>query len=121
MRKLLLISALALLAPSAASAADLSGAWKIVADVGGMMVDVGCTFTQQGANLTGTCARTDTPGEKPAAVTGTLDGSTVKWAYDVTFNDMPLHVAYTGQATSDTAMTGTIDVLGTSGTFTASK
>ena len=121
MRKLLLISALAVLAPGVASAADLSGAWKLAVDVSGMMINITCNLTQQGAALSGTCARTDAAGEKPSAVTGSVDGSTAKWAYDVDFNGMPLHIAYTGNVTSDTAMTGTLDVAGGSGTFTATK
>ena len=120
MNRLAMIAALAALAPGVAAAADLSGAWKIVANVNDMPVPVACKFTETGAALSGTCGRTDAP-ETPGAVTGTVDGSTVKWAYDVKFQDMPLHVAYTGTITSDTAMSGTLDVAGGSGTFTASK
>ena len=120
MNRIAIIAAVALLAPGVAAAADLSGAWKLDVKVNDMSIPVTCTFTDTGGALSGTCARTD-DGSKTAALTGTLDGSTAKWAYDVTFQDMPLHIAYTGAMTSDTAMTGTLDVAGGMGTFTATK
>ena len=120
MNRLAIIAAVALLVPGAASAADLSGVWKLVVNVQDMPVPVTCNFTDKGGALSGTCARSD-GSEKPAAVSGTVDGSTAKWAYDVTFQDMPLHLAYTGAIASDTAMSGTLDVAGGTGTFTASK
>ena len=122
MKKLLIAAAAAaLFAPSLASAADLSGVWKIVANVQDMTVDVTCDLTEQGAALSGTCGRTDAGGETPVATSGTVDGSTAKWAYDVNFQGMPLHIAYTGDVKSDTAMEGTLDVAGGQGTFTATK
>ncbi len=115
-------AAVALALPCSASAADLSGAWKIVADVGGMMINVTCNFTEQGSALSGTCGRTDADAtETPVETTGSVDGATAKWAYDVKFQDMPLHIAYTANVKSDSAMDGTLDVAGGSGTFTATK
>jgi hypothetical protein len=120
MKKLCLYAAVAALVPAAASAANLTGAWKLDVDVGGQAVPVACNFTQSGAALTGTCNRSD-GGEKPAAVTGTVDGSTAKFAYDVSFQDMPLHIAYTATLSSDTAMTGSLDVAGQTGAFKGAK
>ncbi len=120
MKKLALIAIAVLLAPAAASAADLSGAWKLVVMVADMTVPISCTFADASGALTGTCNRTD-QAESPSALTGTLDGAKAKWAYDVKFQDMPLHIEYAGDLSSDTAMTGTISVAGQSGTFTASK
>jgi hypothetical protein len=120
MKKLLLIGAAALLVPGIAAAADLTGSWKLDLNIADMKVPVGCTLIQTGAALTGTCNRTDQE-EKPNAVTGAVDGAVAKFAYNVDFGDMPLHVAYTGNITSDTAMSGTLEVAGTMGTFTGAK
>lgn len=115
-------AAAALALPGLASAADLSGAWKLVVTVGDMTVHVSCNLMQAGASLTGTCGRTDEGFvEKPAAVTGSVDGSAAKWSYSISFQDMPLALAYTGAATSDTAMSGKISVAGQDGTFTGTK
>ena len=120
MNRLAIIAAVSVLAPGVASAADLSGAWKLDVKVNDMSIPVACTFANAGGALSGTCNRTD-DGSKPAPLTGTLAGSAAKWVYDVTFQDMPLHIAYTGNMTSDTAMSGTLDVAGGMGTFTATK
>ena len=108
--------------PGLASAADLSGPWKLVANVAGMTVNIGCNLKQTGADLSGTCGRTDGDApEKPAAVTGKVDGSVATWSYSVTFSDMPLKLDYTGNVKSDTAMDGKISVAGMDGTFTGTK
>ena len=128
MRKFLILAAAAAAAagaltlPGLASAADLSGAWKLTVDVGGMTVHVACDLKQAGADLGGTCNRTDADNvEKPTPITGKVDGSTATWSYSVSFGDMPLKVDYTGTASSDTAMTGKISVAGMDGTFTGTK
>ncbi len=108
----------ALLAPGLASAAP--EAWKIVAVVGGQTVPVNCTLSRDGDALSGTCARAD-GSETPVPATGSVNGSDVKLAYDVKFQDMPLHIAYTGTLQSDGSVSGSIDVAGQTGTFTASK
>ena len=115
-------AAAALSLPGLASAADLSGPWKLVVDVAGMTVHIGCDFKQSGADLSGTCNRTDgdTP-EKPTAITGKVDGSTAAWSYSISFSDMPLKLDYTGTVKSDTAMDGKISVAGMDGTFTGTK
>jgi len=109
----------ALLAPGIAAAADLSGKWKIDLNIGGMEFHAECTMTQAAAALTGSCAGAD--GAPPSAVTGSVDGSTAKFAYDITYQGNPMHVAYTGNVKSDTAMEGAVDVQIAQGTFTAAK
>ena len=124
MKKLSIVAAClgALALPGLASAADLSGAWKLVVTVGDMTVHVSCDLKQSGADLSGACARTDSEAaEKPAPVTGKVDGSTAAWSYSVTFGDMPLKLDYTGAVKSDTAMDGKISVAGQDGTFTGTK
>ena len=116
--KKLLIAAAVLLAPTAASAADLSGVWKLNLDIAGMMIPLACTFTETGQTLGGTCDGAD---GKPAAVTGAIDGSKVTWAYDTKFQDMPMHVAYTGEIKADASIGGAVDASGNAGTFTGTK
>ncbi len=114
--------AAALALPGLASAADLSGAWKLVVNVGGMTVHVSCDLKQSGADLSGTCNRTDPEAvEKPTPTTGKVDGSTAAFSYSVSFGDMPLKLDYTGAVKSDTAMDGKISVAGMDGTFTGTK
>jgi hypothetical protein len=79
-----------------------------------------CDMKEDGAALSGMCTGSD---EKPApvAMSGAVDGSNVKWAYDITYNGSPMHVAYTGKVESDTAMDGAVDVQIAQGTFKAAK
>ena len=119
-------AACALMLPGLASAADVSGAWKVVISVADMSFHANCTFAQAAAALTGTCVPADPPADgapapKPSATTGSVDGSNVKFGYDISFGDMMLHLDYTGALTSDTAMAGKLDVAGMEGTFTATK
>jgi hypothetical protein len=108
--------------PGMASAADLSGAWKLVVNVADMTVHVSCDLKQSGADLAGTCNRTDADGaEKPTAITGKVDGSTATWSYSISMGDMPLKLDYTGTVASDTAMSGKISVAGMDGKFTGTK
>ena len=115
-------AACALALPGLASAADLTGAWKLTISVADMTVHVACDLKQSGADLTGTCGRTDADSaEKPAAVTGKVDGASATWSYSVSFQDMPLKLDYVGNVKSDTAIDGKISVAGQDGTFTGTK
>jgi hypothetical protein len=118
MKTLLIAAAALVLAPAVASAADLSGMWKLNLNIADMAIPLGCTLSQSGGALTGTCDGAD---GKPCQVTGTVDGTKVAFAYDTTFQDMPMHVAYTGEMKSDTSMAGAVAVPGASGTFTGTK
>ena len=61
MKKLLMIAGClgALALPGLASAADLTGSWKLVVSVADMTVHVSCDLKQSGADLSGACNRTD--------------------------------------------------------------
>jgi len=128
MKKLLILAAAAgaLALPGLASAADLSGAWKLAVSAGDMTFHTNCSFTQAAAALTGSCISADpapdgAPAPKPSAVTGTVDGSNVKFGYDVTFGDMTIHLDYSGALDSDTSMKGNIGVADMQIPFTATK
>ncbi len=128
MKKLFVLAAAAgaLALPGLANAADVSGAWKLVISAADMTFHATCNFTQMGADLSGTCLPSDPPPDggdapKPSAVTGKVDGSSVKFGYDITFGDMPLHLDYDGALSSDAAMAGKLAVAGMDGSFTATK
>ena len=113
-------AAAALLAPVAASAADVNGAWKLKVDVADMTIDVNCNLTQSASALGGDCKRADGD-EQPAKLTGAVDGDALSWAYDIDFGGQAMHIAYKAQIQPDGTMKGTIEVPGVSGTFTGSK
>ena len=120
MKTLLAVAAIAMLAPSLAVAADMTGTWKLKAKGGdGADIVVNCKLVQAGSALSGACGLDGAP-DAPAALTGSVAGAAVKWAYDVDFQDMKLHIAFAATAT-DTAMTGTMDLAGMSSPFTAAK
>ena len=124
MKRLLIAAAAvaAVAAPGLASAADVSGLWKVAIMAGDMTINVDCKLAQQAAALSGTCTPQGMDGAKPSAFTGgSVDGSTVKWAYDVDLGGMPLHLVWTGNVKSDTAMDGSIDAGGNAVTFSATK
>ena len=128
MKKLLILAAAAgaLALPGLANAADVTGAWKLAVSFGDMTFHTNCDFKQAGAALSGTCISADPPPDggaapKPAPVTGSVDGSNVKFAYDVSFGDMMLHLDYAGALASDTSMKGDISVADMKVPFTATK
>ncbi len=120
MKKLALIAAALLLAPGVAAAADITGAWKLDANVADMPMTIVCNITQTGNALSGTCGLKDQPDPPTPFTGGTIDGSTAKWAYDIKFQDMPLHVAYAAEV-DGAAMKGTINVLDMPSPFTGAK
>jgi hypothetical protein len=120
--KTLLITAgaAALLVPGLACAQDLSGKWNLDLEIAGMMYHATCDMKQDGQALSGKCSGSD-EAPAPVALTGAVDGATAKFAYDITYQGNPMHVAYTGAVKSDTAMDGTVDVQIAQGTFKAAK
>ena len=127
MKKPLILAAMAgaLALPGLASAADVTGPWKLAVTFGDMTFHTNCDFKQAGAALSGTCTAADPAPDgaapKPAPVTGSVDGPAVKFAYDVSFGDMMLHLDYAGALDSDTAMKGDITVADMKVPFTATK
>jgi hypothetical protein len=117
---LITAAAAALLAPGIASAANLTGSWKFDLEIAGMTYHAACDMKQDAAALTGSC-KGDDASAMPSTLTGTVDGSTAKFAYDIQYQGNPLHVAYTAAIKSDTAMDGAVDVQIAQGTFTGVK
>ena len=74
MKTLLAIAAIAVLTPSLAAAADLTGTWKVKTKGGdGADIIVNCKIVQAGSALTGACGLDGAP-DAPAPLTGSVDG-----------------------------------------------
>jgi len=115
-----LLAAGALLLPCAALAADISGDWKIDSSVGTTPISINCTLVQTGQALSGACAPA-VGNAGPTALTGAVDGAKAAWGYDVVFRGKPAHVGYTADITSDSAMTGVLELSGKPSPFTAAR
>ena len=74
-----------------------------------------CTFKSSGERFRGPCVATDGP---TLRTTGTLNGTTIEFGYDLGTAGQPAHVAYAGSIQPDGTLSGTIRG---GGTFTASR
>ncbi len=117
MKRLVILAAL--LAPTTALAADISGAWKVDSSVGSTPISVSCNISQTGTVISGDCAPAGS--DMPAAFTGTVEGTHAKWGYNVTFNGKPAHVGYEADIKPDGTMAGTLELSGKPSPFTATK
>jgi hypothetical protein len=122
MKTLLIAAAAAVLgAPAIAAASDLSGTWRLAITAGDMTFNIDCTMTQQGAALSGSCTPVGVDGAQPSTFIGTVSGSTARWGYDVETGGAPMHLDYTANIRSDTAMAGAILQGSSAVTFTGAK
>ncbi|MFN8095346.1 MAG: hypothetical protein U0599_24555 [Vicinamibacteria bacterium] len=101
----------------AADPAPVTGDWNVHASVVGNESDSKCTFTQKGADLTGTC--TNLEGQK-LDITGKVEGTKVTWSFKTEYNGTPLTVNHEGTLEGG-KISGTINVpeFSVSGEFTA--
>ncbi len=123
MKKLLIAGVIALaLAPTLASAADMNGNWAVAGAFDGMGVkfNLACHFTQgAGGKFSGPCK--DPQQAAPNAVSGSIAGTAVTFAYDTTYMGVNVHMTYKGVLAANGAIAGGIDANnGTAtGSFTA--
>ena len=118
MKRLVILAAL--LAPTTALAADVSGAWKVASSVGATPITVNCNLVQTGTVISGDCTPA-TGNAGPTSFTGTVDGTHAKWGYDVTFNGKPGHVGFEADLKPDGSMAGALELNGKPSPFTATK
>ncbi len=116
---ILLLPILAL-APATAHATDVTGLWELSTSINKTAVVIHCSVLQIGLDLSGWC-KPESPGIDPSAFTGSLDGETVTWGYDVTFRGSRNHVAYSATLSSASAMSGTLTGTGAPAAFTATR
>ena len=119
MRLAQLIAAVALV-PGAAWAADFSGTWRIDNLFNGASAIITCTLVQAGNALTGRC-KPEIPGIAPSGLTGTVDGSSAKWGYDVVFNGNKARVDYVAELAPDGTLKGNVLRNGSPSPITAVK
>jgi len=118
--KLRQLIAVAALAPSAAWAADFSGTWRIDNLFNGASAIITCTLRQAGNTLSGSC-KPEIPGIAPSELSGTVDGSSAKWGYDVVFNGNPARVDYVAELAADGGLKGSVLRNGSPSPITAVK
>jgi hypothetical protein len=114
------LAALIAFAPSAAFAADFSGTWRIDNLFNGASAIITCTLVQAGEKLAGNC-KPDIPGIAPSELSGSVDGSSAKWGYDVVFNGNAARVDYVAELGADGTLTGSVLRNGSPSPITAVK
>lgn len=99
------------------SRVDVTGAWSFQVEIGGNSGTPTMTFKQDGEKLTGHYS--GQLGEAP--LTGTVKGTAIEFAIDVSLEGNALHIVYSGTIEKD-AMKGKVSIgdLG-EGTFTARR
>lgn len=105
--KLATLTAVVVLAPGAAWAADFSGTWRIDNLFNGASAIITCTLVQAGSALTGSC-KPEIPGFAPSELKGAVDGSSAKWGYDVVFNGSAARVDYVAELGADGTLKGNV-------------
>ena len=95
------------LAQGASVAANFSGTWKIENIFNGSSSIINCTIVQKGNKLSGSC-KPQVEGIAATDLTGTVEGSTAKWGYDVVFNGKPSRVDYVADLGADGTFKGSL-------------
>jgi len=124
--KILLLAAVIACAPMAATAADLTGTWKVDASFASMGVSftLTCKLAQDASGkLSGPCdgANSEHDAATGAVTTGADGKPMLEFAYDTTYQGTPVHLDYKGAVQADGSFAGSIDTGGPQGTFTATK
>ncbi len=91
---------------------DLSGMWALTvqSDQGDQPLPI--TIVQDGEKLTATG---EVPDLGPIEMTGTIDGSTVQFEWDLYIEGMELNITFTGTVADDGTMSGMADFGGFGG------
>lgn len=112
--------ALTAFAPGLAFAADFSGTWKIDNVFNGSSSIITCTIVHMGNALSGSC-KPEIPGIAASDLSGTVDGSSAKWGYDVVFNGNAARVDYVAELAADGTLKGNLLRNGSPSPITAVK
>jgi hypothetical protein len=108
------------IAPFTASADDFSGTWRIENVFNGASAVITCALAQADNKLSGTC-RPEIPGIEPSTLTGTVDGASAKWGYDVVFNGNAARVDYVAELAADGTLKGNVLRNGSPSPLTGTK
>ncbi len=97
--------------------ADISGVWKLEANIAEVHVNRLCTLKQVGKKLTGGCKnQTD---EK--ILTGEVEGKNISWSYEADYQGQKMTLVYKGTLEPGSEIKGSITTEGAIGNFTAKK
>ena len=88
---------------------DLSGMWTLTVQSGQGDQPLPITIVQDGEKLTATG---EVPDLGPIEMTGTIDGSTVQFEWDLYIEGMELNITFTGTVADDGTMSGMADFGG---------
>jgi hypothetical protein len=116
LRLFMLVAVVATVA-MAADSPSVAGKWAVSASVAGYDVSSQCTFTQNAAELTGSCSSDAGTFD----VRGKVDGNKVTWNYQSSYNGGPLTFVYDGAIDASPKITGTVNIpeYNVDGNFTA--
>jgi hypothetical protein len=117
LRQLVLLTAFV---PGLALAADFSGTWRIDNLFNGASSIITCTLRQSGETLVGSC-KPEISGIAPSDLSGTIEGSSAKWGYDVVFNGNAARVDYIAELGADGTLKGSLLRNGSPSPITAVK
>jgi polyisoprenoid-binding protein YceI len=109
-----------LLAALPASAADISGVWKVDGAIEDNPVTPTCTLKQTDAKISGNCVF---DAEHAADLTGEVKGKQVTWKLTIAHEGTDYTLTFDGTLDSDSSIKGTIAVTpsDSNGDFTAKK
>lgn len=88
---------------------DLSGMWTLTVQTDQGDNPLPITIVQDGETLTATG---EIPDLGPIEMTGTVDGSTVRFEWDLYVEGMELAIVFMGTVADDGTMSGTVDIGG---------
>jgi hypothetical protein len=105
---------------AATNAVDIAGHWALESSLMGNPVKLACDLTQAGKKLGGTCAG---PGPlKSLEVTGGIDGTAVKFQFEITSFGPALTLLYQGELDPQhTAIKGNVNLMGNDSPFTMKR
>ena len=110
---------------ASAASADVAGSWHVEGRVATHAFTLNCDFKPDGGRLGGVCV--EAPGNSDPATkagkahpltAGSVNGADVSWTYPASFLLAKFDIVFAGRMDGD-HMTGSINVKGHQGTFTA--
>ena len=107
-----------------ARADEIGGPWRVEGKFAGIAFTLDCNFRPDGMKLGGVCVESSVNGAKAGKshvlTGGSLSGNKVSWTYTAQYLVTRFNVTFIGLRNGN-RMTGTIDLKGHEGSFTATR